>query len=329
MFSAEEKKQISQWNNRQTDIREIRLCLTSHPRSEEMKSFYLTLSECASNIRTVSQSLSSQEPPYVELPFGIRYQALASGTKMTPFLEILEAALPALPGPTRKWLDRIEKPGQLTLYIAGQCPYCPSVLRQIWPLATGSRVRLTVIDVRMFEESAAADRVQSVPTLITDDDFRWTGTVKIEEIARYMALRNPACLTADTLEQMIAGGMACELAGMMKDRQEIFPDFIRLLCHEKWPVRLGAMVAAETLAEQDRELASALEGPLWDSFDRADERAKGDMLYVIGQCGTRDSLFRLQPLVEGGYSPEIREAGREAMESLLALYPEGKDPVFS
>ncbi|GEM_PF-1915769 len=106
------------------------------------------------------------------------------GPELGPFLKALTwmfiepEALPPHPGLT----DRVF-PAELKLYIAEQCPFCPAVVEKLVPLAIASpRVRLTVIDAGLCMEEARRDRVQSVPTLMLDSHFRWSGTIPIREV---------------------------------------------------------------------------------------------------------------------------------------------------
>lgn len=79
------------------------------------------------------------------------------------------------------------------------------------------------IDGIHFPELAEKDKVQSVPTLILEDRFRWSGTFQIKEIVAVMAKRDPAALGAVSLEMMLKEGKASQLAEMILEKAEIFP----------------------------------------------------------------------------------------------------------
>jgi hypothetical protein len=89
-----------------------------------------------------------------------------------------------------------------------------------------------------------------------------------------------------------------------------------LLVHPKWPVRLGAMVALETIAEENPALAQKTMLPLWDRFDAVDDKVKGDILYLVGEIDNGVSIERIQDVLNKrlNYDAEIIEAAEEALE---------------
>lgn len=96
----------------------------------------------------------------------------------------------------------------------------------------------------------------------------------------------------------------------------IFPAFYDLITHEKWSVRLGAMVAMEEIIEEDRPLAAQCVGPLWERFPALDQQAQGDVVYILGEAGGRDIIRALETVLSGPYNAETREAAREALERI-------------
>ncbi len=315
MFSSEEKKQIEDWGSLYSGKTEIRLFSTGDSRTADLRQFCEILSQYAPNIRIVTETATSGgELPFIEIRPSLRYMAVPLGRELGPFLDALDAKACQPSVLLKKHTDRILIPAFLRLHIARHCPFCPETMRQILPLTSaGDMIRLTVVDAELFPEISAEDQIRSVPTLVLDENFRWTGAVRPEEIARILAERDPAFLSADSLEQMLRQGKAVHLAQMMMEREMIFPAFPDLLCHEKWPVRLGAMVAAETLAESSRDILSGLPGLLWERFDRADEKTGGDILYVIGLCGRTEDIPRLEKIQKVADSADMKEAAAEAV----------------
>jgi len=103
---------------------------------------------------------------------------------------------------------------------------------------------------------------------------------------------------------------------MMIERKALFPAFVDLLAHEQLAVRLGAMAAMEEMAQKAPDLAAQTVGPLWDRFSRADGPVKGDILYTLGEAGTREILPRLKRVLENETDGELKEAAREAMDRI-------------
>ena len=218
---------------------------------------------------------------------------------------------------TNARLAKVELPTSLVLYISAQCKFCPQAVRQLLPLLTlNSNIRLTVIDVMLFPELAEMENIQSVPTLILEDHFRWTGAFQINEILDVMKNRDPSMLGPVSLEMMLKEGKAGELATMMLEKVQIFPAFYEVLAHPKWPVRLGAMVAMEELIENNLDLAARILDPLWERFHKVDNRVKGDLLYLFGQLRRTECVPQLQAVLNGDYDPEVQEAAQEALDKL-------------
>jgi HEAT repeat protein len=115
---------------------------------------------------------------------------------------------------------------------------------------------------------------------------------------------------------MLKEGNASRLASMMLEREEIFPAFLGLLLSKSWPVRMGAMVVMEELAESNPALARRTIGPLWDRFDEADDAVKGDLLYVFGELKSAETLPRLREIQAGPSAADVREAAAEAVEKV-------------
>jgi HEAT repeat protein len=131
-----------------------------------------------------------------------------------------------------------------------------------------------------------------------------------------LAKRDPAGLGADSLKQLLDAGRAEDLADMMANRGTVFPAFLTLLTHPKWPVRLGAMVTFEHLVEKRPDLSSALIQALWEKFPNLEDTLKGDILYLFGQSGEPAAFPLLEAVLGGSCSSELREAAEEALESL-------------
>jgi HEAT repeat protein len=168
-----------------------------------------------------------------------------------------------------------------------------------------------------FSELSEKDNVQSVPTLILEDQFRWTGRFQLDEIVDLMLNRDPSVLEPASLEMMLKEGKADQLTKMMLNKAEIFPAFYELLIHAKWPVRLGAMVVMEEIIEKNPDLAAQTINPLWQQFDKVDNRVKGDLVYILGQMSPGETTPLLEGILNGEYEEEVKEAAKEALEKPL------------
>jgi len=153
--------------------------------------------------------------------------------------------------------------------------------------------------------------------LILEGHTRWVGQVPQDEVVAHLLHPDPFRLSPTSLQRLLEAGQAQQVAGMMAQSGRLFPALIHLLAHPRWSVRLGAMVAAETLAETNRTLAGELQEPIWQAMARADATVQGDLLYVIGAIGGPETLERLQVLVDGLGDEAVKEAATEALERIL------------
>jgi hypothetical protein len=323
MFSDLEKKQLLKLNDALSQEITIGLVESGHAHSQVFHEFCDGLTQLASKIIIAREDGSSQQPPQILIGSSLKYQALPTGLEMPPFIEAL-AALDS--GPlqvTESIKSRLKEnnlPATLTAFIAPQCTFCPKVVSQLIPLSmVESGVQLIVIDGTLFPEAAQTHKIQSVPTILIDDQFRWTGSVPIDELIDAVSTRNPALLGAASLESILKDGQAGHLAAMMLDAQKIFPAFYELLTHEKWPVRLGAMVVMEEIAEKNPAMSSEAISPLWNRFNRVSDQTKGDILYLFGEIADRRAVSWLEEVTAGEFDLEVKEAAREALGKMVKI----------
>ena len=269
---------------------------------------------------TIEEEKTDAGLPGFRLKDNITYSALPLDKELEPFLEAL-AGLSGHPQPlsgaVTKTLDRIDIPVQLTLYIALQCPFCPAVVRTVSALALHCpQIRLHIIDGSLFPETAAKDRVMSAPCLILDDGFRWTGQVTAHEILNMALHRDPAQLSAGSLQIILEQGDASWISRQLIEKDQLFDGFIALLLHDTWSVRLGAMVIVEDLCESAPELAARLCPILMERFDGNDIPVKGDILYVLGLAGDEDAGEWIRTRLASLDHRDLADAAQDALETL-------------
>ncbi len=250
----------------------------------------------------------------------IAFRVLPEGKLLKIFLETIELTTDEslkISGGTEQLLQQIDLPVALELYVAHQCPNCPAVLKQLLPMADANpHLRLTVMDAQLFEETALDNQIRSVPTLVLDDQFRWSGTMDLKEILTICLQRDPAQLSTDSLRQLIEDGQAQRVAAMMTNADAIFPALIELIIHERWSVRLGAMVTVEYLTDDAPHLTLQLAIRLWERFPRLSDPVKGDVLQVIGQAKSDVTRGYLNSVLSGAYDETVKEAAAEALEEM-------------
>lgn len=313
-MTPQDEQRIRRWSTGLDREVLIRLFTADDPRTEPFQEFCHALAGMSEKIRVQTETGSE---PGIGLSPGLVYRAVPKGPELPPFLSALDGTGPGPDDTLRRQLEPMRAPAFLTLYIAEACPFCPTVVTQLLPFtAANDLVRLSVIDAGLFPENADADRVRSVPTLILDGTFRWTGAVASAEIIRLMVNRDPAEMGAGAMETLIHEGRAHDLARMMADDNRLFPALASLVTHEKWATRLGAIVCAESLAEMNSEVAGALVPLLRERYASVDDTVKGDILYVAGLAGGPEARVLLTSVLETTTDPTLREAAEDAMNML-------------
>lgn len=321
-ISDGEKERIRQWGRELNGEVTLRYATPGHALDERFKAFADQLAELAAHVRPKKESDAPVNLPTLFIGRHVAYQALPLDRELEPFLALLGddgAFADQIAADLRQQLSRLQVPALVKVYITPHCPFCPRTVSLLLGLAVSNAyIRVTIIDGELFPHAAEKDRISSAPTVILDDQFRWTGSVDVDELVTLMLNRDPASLGADALRGMVEEGDAEGVARMMARRHLIFPGFIELLKHPRWSVRLGAMVAFETLVEQDPELAGQVADPLMEVFADVDDMVKGDLLHVLGESGSRKPLPLLAAVAGGDYDEDVRSAAEEAIEKIDA-----------
>jgi hypothetical protein len=175
---------------------------------------------------------------------------------------------------------------------------------------------MRIIDGILFKDAAGEDRVRSVPTVLLDNQYRWTGGVTLSQLCEAVEKRDPAKLEKAALQRLVTEGGAYDLARMMLSSGRIFEAFLDLLSEENFTVRLAAMVTMEELAAADLTHARQVIAPLWKRYPQSTDSVKGDMLYIFGELKSPQCLPHLRSVLATEENSEIREAAQEAIEKI-------------
>lgn len=327
-----EPTQASFWAGRLPDGAVLHLVRTADPRSQALEAFAADLGAALPRLAVQRRRDEEAVWPWLEAgDTGVRLSLVPDGPKLDVLMGLLagDDAARSLPAARQRRLEAVTAPAALSLYVAPGCPYCPRALAEWSSLAARcAPLRLAVLDAGLFPEAAREAGVAAVPTLRLDDAWRWSGDIPVDDVLELLGGRDPAALGAAALEGLIKDGRALDLGRLMAAHGRIFPAFVDLLTHAKWPVRLGAMVAAEELQERAPDLARRLAEDLRGRFDDLDAAAQGDALHVIGEVGGPEQLAfadRLAALHDTAPS-ELQEAARDAATRLRARHPGAKEP---
>lgn len=337
-MKQEEEALIRQWMSRIEGDVTIQLTRSDHPASKDFETFGKMLNDSGTKGHLTVEQEAGEVPPTIRIHPRIRYRIVPGGQELMPFLEALGwisgGAAPVLDPDLASLIQSIRLPALFRLFVASACPHCPNAVRQLIALCLNSEtIHLDIVDA--FRFASAEERIQSVPTLVLEGGFRWSGAIDLQEVLHAAIHRDPMAIGLQSLEHLVSNGQADWIVDLMKKHQGIPSAFVDLLVHPQWQIRLGAMVVAETLAADMPELARRLAGPLWSRFPEVEDRIKGDLLYVMGEIGAgaadRD---RILEALGRETNPEVIDAAQEALEKIGESHSpsQGIDeaiPVFS
>jgi glutaredoxin len=319
-MTPQEKKLIVSLNNALSNGIGISLTLTQDDRSEKLSRFCENLSDLAPKISIMRSKADNNDAPSIQVGKRLRFHAVPLGTELEPFLEALitlDKNSVQIAEQIQDRLNKIKMPAELKVFVAQQCPFCPVTIRLLFPLSVASEyIQITIIDCTLFPEIAELNGIRSVPTILLDEDFRWTGSTRLEEVVEVISNRDPVQLRSSSIERIIKEGNAAQVATMMLDKEMIFPAFIELLAHEKWPVRLGAMVVLEYISEKNRELAAQVITPLWELYHDVEDPVKGDIIHIFGETGNHEIVPKLKTILSSPYNNEVKNAAKEAIDKI-------------
>ena len=316
MFTPLEEKQIIKLNHQLSHNIAIGLVASQHTSSKLFHEFCDKLTRLVPKIKISKVQTNPQDSPQILIGSGLRYQAVPAGYELQPFLEALvafDSNSVKIAEPLKILLKKNKLPASLTVFIAPQCTFCPQTVRKLISLPmTVENLQLTIIDGTLFPEMMQTHGIRSVPTILLDDQFRWTGSVPLEELIETIYTRDPVTLSPASLESLITEGGVDRLAAMMLEAEKLFPAFYDVLTHNKWPIRLGAMVVIEEIAGKNPDLAAEALNPLWGRFHGAPVQIQGDILHVLGEIGDPRSVSWLESVLSGNFDREVKEAAIEA-----------------
>lgn len=316
-MTPHEERKIALWNRELTGKIRLKLHSTLDPRSRVLQLFCTELSQSAPKVHLSEENAADASMPFIEMGGNLRYSGVPLGLELAPFLQALALSrdgAAVISPELRGKLARIDRPVHVRLYVAQRCPTCPAMARSVVLLPRSNPlIHLHIIDAALFPEAAQSDAVQGVPTVILEGGFRWTGTTRIEEIVEVLISRDVGGLSASAVERMLEEGNASKVAQMVVVSGTIPSGFIDLLTEERFTVRLGAMAAMEEIVQRDPSLAATIARPLWERFERVTEPVQIDILYLLGETGSRDTIPVLESVLSGHHRAHVKEVAGESI----------------
>jgi hypothetical protein len=288
--------------------------------SDLFAEFLERFKEVVPTVGIMTEAIPETELPGLVLGDVWRFHAVPEGKKLEMLGEIFLAldgqGAGLAPAVQSRW-EKLPVAPELTIFIAPQCPFCPQMVRQLIPLTvTSPKPSITLIDASLFTELARQHEIKSVPTVIVNGVYRLTGAFQLSELLDLAEKTDPAQLPVSVWERMMVEGQAGVLGSLMLENGAIFPQVLSLLIHPEINIRLGAMVALETVGEEKPELVGSMLPRLWQEYTGSDMAVQGDIVYLMGEWGDATWKEPLQATLAETSQPELREALEEALEKI-------------
>lgn len=213
-------------------------------------------------------------------------------------------------------------PPDAMLFVARQCPHCPTVLQAMAELVKSGRIRqLQVFNIEHAAEEAARQGVRSVPW-IRIGPFELTGLHSERELTQWVERTASPHGQAEYLVELITHRQLAEAAAFLRRDPGHHQGLVELLGDPttEFSVRIGASALVEELA--DTGFMTALLPDLVRLTRHEDARIRGDAAHYLALSGdpsVREELRRLRQDPDA----EVREI---AAESLAELDGRGEAP---
>jgi glutaredoxin len=201
------------------------------------------------------------------------------------------------------------------LFVASQCPHCPTVLRAMAELVKSGRIRqLQVFNIEQAAEEAARHGVRSVPW-IRIGPFELTGLHSEQELTQWVERTASPRGQADYLVELITHGQLAEARAFLQRDPAHRKGLVELLGDPdtELSVRIGAGALVEELAETD--FMPTLLPDLVRLTRHDDARIRGDAAHYLALSGDPSVLPELQRL-ETDPDAEVREIAAEGLADL-------------
>lgn len=114
-----------------------------------------------------------------EKDYGIRYYGIPAGYEFSSLVEdikMIGSGQSGLAAETKKWLDGLDKPLHLQVFVTPTCPYCPQAVRLAHQLAMESDlVQGDMVEAIEFPHLSTKYQVQGVPRTVINEDTHVEG----------------------------------------------------------------------------------------------------------------------------------------------------------
>ncbi len=320
ILTASDEAHLLTWRRQLTELPRLRLARNQRPESGPLAAFLDDWQRLLPGAAVQTEEIAATELPAILVGETWRFHAVPSGSKLQVFTDILLALngrpVPLPPVLAEGW-GRLPLAPALTIFVAPHCPHCPQMVRQLIPLTLARPAALvSVIDAELCGAEARREQIKAVPTLIINGIYRLTGAFQLTELLDLAAKTDPAHLPTPVLERLLQEGQAGVVGEAMLAAGTVGANFLPLLWHPEINIRLGAMVALETVGGARPDLVAALLPALWQQMGQSETAVQGDLVYLIGQWGDASWLAPLEQARRSAVDADVVEATEEAMATI-------------
>jgi len=249
----------------------------------------------------------------------VHYHFVPEGPELPVFRDFLWDAA-ALQGTHEKVgsaePDKSGPPHEMFLFVSAHCPNCPHAVRTVHALAG----KLPNLSAHLFEAMLHTDlaekhNIQSVPTLLIDQELRYVGGLDEEKLFSILGTADSASLLHEKIRKQIKeGGSALEAAEWIAGGGD--PSFLATdLGESTLEERIALLVALEEALETDPRCLDRMVDPLLPHLEAENPSVRGDIADLLGKIGDRKALSAVKKLLEDP-DPNVVEAAQDAVETL-------------
>ncbi|MCP4604620.1 MAG: hypothetical protein GY847_29545 [Proteobacteria bacterium] len=248
----------------------------------------------------------------------LHYLTVPGGLEAPPFIEALMGLVRNATGSGQEWeqgLRGLERPAELLVFVASQCPHCPQAAREAVKIALASpKVTTSIIDAQHFPKLAERFQARSVPLTVLDKGFSWTGVVPASELAEQILSRDSVDHQAAAFNSLIEHNRLDEAV------QQICAGsgsshFLAAWKKSITSSRIPLMLVAEEVLEQETGALDGIVPNLVEVLQSEDAALRGDTADLLGRIGHQTAVPGLETLLDDP-NPDVAEIAAEAIEEI-------------
>ncbi len=249
----------------------------------------------------------------------VHYHFVPEGPERPVFRDFLwDTASQGTAGPAAPSNDpeRTGPAHEMLLFLSAHCPNCPRAVRIVQSLAR----KLPNLSVHLFEAMQHTDlakqhNVQSVPTLLIDEELRYVGDLDEAGLLAVLGSSDSTSMLHEKIRKQIKEeGGALDAAEWIAGGGD--PTFLATdLGQSSFEERIALLVALEEALETDPRCLDRMVDPLLPYLEGEHASVRGDIADLLGKIGDPKALPALKKLLEDP-DPNVAEVASEAVEMI-------------